>query len=287
MNPDHYHFTLAINLSPESDLPSILFSGEGRPVPGHKIGPAVHDYYLIHTVLDGKGIFQSGNVTKECSPGDTFVIYPGSLFSYQADKINPWHYAWVALQGAETEGFLTNIGLWRELPLLHTEDIIGISSLYEKIRMSFRQSPYPVLESLEAAGWMRLLLHRLGTSNSGDHPPQSKELPEMVDRQIAQAIRWISLQYHQQISIDQLASTLGYHRAHLSKAFKQKTGLSPKQYLMKVRMEKAKELLGGRLTIEQISSAVGFNDALYFSRQFHKWSGMPPTDYRNALRTLS
>ncbi|MNL58409.1 Arabinose operon regulatory protein [compost metagenome] len=81
-----------------------------------------------------------------------------------------------------------------------------------------------------------------------------------------------------------MAATLGYHRAHLSKAFKQKTGLSPKQYLLKMRLDKAKSLLTGTLTIDQVASSVGFNDALYFSRQFRKFSGMSPSEYRSLLR---
>ncbi|MNN42803.1 HTH-type transcriptional activator RhaS [compost metagenome] len=107
----------------------------------------------------------------------------------------------------------------------------------------------------------------------------------MIDRQIDQAIRWISLQFHQQISIDQIAATLGYHRGHLSKAFKQRTGLSPKQYLLKMRMDKAKGLLEGTLSVDQVASSVGFNDALYFSKQFRKYFGIPPSEYRAALRS--
>jgi len=284
MNPDHYQFSLNINLSPDEHDPSVLFSGEGRPYPEHKMGPTVHDYYLIHTVLDGEGLFQSGKFSRQCRAGDTFVIFPGVLFSYQADKDFPWHYVWVALQGQNTAQLLKEVGITREQPALHSEDIPGLGSIYERIRSAFQQSAFPRLESLEASGWMRLLLHQFGLSNKDTLPAHPREMPEVIDRQIDQAVRWISLQFHQHISIDQMASALGYHRAHLSKAFKQKTGLSPKQYLMKVRLDKARELLGGALTIEQISSAVGFNDALYFSRQFHKWSGMSPSEYRNEQR---
>ncbi|KGE16984.1 helix-turn-helix domain-containing protein [Paenibacillus wynnii] len=285
MNPDHSHFSIGINLSPEDHDPTVLFSGEGKPIHGHKIGPSVHDFFLIHTVLDGEGLFQTGGLSQVCRAGDTFVIFPGSLFSYQADRTTPWHYVWIGLQGEATAKLFSEIGITRDKPLLHMEDITEICAVYERVRKSFQQSAYPRLESLEASGWMRLLFHHFGIANRSILPAYPQQLPEVIDRQIDQAIRWITLQFHQHISIVQMASTLGYHRAHLSKAFKQKTGLSPKQYLMKVRMDKAKELLGGTLTIDQISSSVGFNDALYFSKQFHKWSGKSPSDYRNLLRS--
>lgn len=283
MNPDHYEFSVGINLLPEEQGIAVLFSGEGKPFPAHKIGPAVHDYYLIHTVLGGKGFFQCGGVDYPCQAGDTFAIFPGSLFSYQADREEPWHYAWVALQGYNAEKLLGQTGLTKEGPLLHSGDLHELSRLYEHIRLSFQQSSYPGLENLEADGWLRLLLHHLGWHNRTALPVRTRELPETIDRQVEQAIRWIALQFNQTISIGQMASSLGYHRAHLSKAFKQRTGMSPKQYLLKVRMEKAEELLKGSLPIEQVASAVGFADALYFSKQFRKWSGMPPSEYRHVF----
>lgn len=284
MNPEHYDFVIGINLTPEEKELSVLFSGEARPHPGHTIGPSVHDYYLIHTVLEGEGLFQSGTFSAQCKSGDTFIIFPGALFSYQADRDAPWHYAWVALQGIGVQELFLAVGITREMPFMHSAKVAELHSLYERIRNSFMQSAYPQLESLEASGWARLLLHQFGLGNVSALPLHPAEMPEIIDRQIDQAIRWISLQFHQQISIDHLASSLGYHRVHLSKAFKQRTGLSPKQFLLKIRMDKARDLLGGTLTIEQVASSVGFNDALYFSKQFRKHTGIPPSEYRASLR---
>ncbi|MEK4852224.1 AraC family transcriptional regulator [Paenibacillus sp. FSL H7-0756] len=284
MDPEHYEFTLGINLKPEEQELSVLFSGEGKPHPGHTVGPSVHDFYLIHTVLEGRGRFESDTFSAECNAGDTFVIIPGMLFSYKADTDIPWHYAWVALQGIGVLDQLRAVGITRERPFARSDMVPELHHLYTGIRQSFKQSAYPRLESLEASGWVRLLLHRIGRDNLGELPPHPTEMPEMIDRQIDQAIRWITLQFHQQLSIDHIASSLGYHRVHLSKAFKQRTGMSPKQYLLKVRMDKAKELLASTLTIEQVASSVGFNDALYFSKQFRKVAGMPPSEYRAGLR---
>ncbi|GGF62614.1 AraC family transcriptional regulator [Paenibacillus albidus] len=284
MNPEHYYIAAGFNLFTEERELAVLFSGEGKPYPDHQMGPSVHDYYLIHTVLDGEGVFQTGNVTQSCKAGDTFVIFPGTLFSYKADHDHPWHYVWVAFQGEAVQPLLEGIGITLEHPVLHVENTSEVYTVYERLRLSFRQSAYPRLESLEASGWLRLLLHHFGLANLHTLPELPREIPEMINRQIDRAVRWITLQFHQQISIDHMASTLGYHRAHLSKAFKARTGMSPKQYLLKVRMEKAKELLCGYLTIDQVSSSVGFNDALYFSKQFRKWSGMAPSEYRSKLR---
>ena len=282
MYQEHTHFEVAINPNPDLNEPAVLFSGEGRPEPSHGIGPSVHEYYLVHTVLDGKGIFECNELSYPCKKGDTFFIFPGILFHYQADSSDPWHYTWVAIQGVTVSSYLRKIGVTKERPVLHTTDVSTAHELFRRIRLSFRQSAYSEMENLEASGWMRLLLHHFGLANADSIQSPERDLPTMIDRQVEHAIRWISLQYPQQISIQHIASTLGYHRAHLSKAFRAKTGYSPKQYLMNVRLKKAQELLLGNLTIDQVSSSVGFNDALYFSKQFRKEFGMSPTDYRNA-----
>ncbi|MDT3426302.1 AraC-like DNA-binding protein [Paenibacillus forsythiae] len=284
MNPDHYQFEIGINLHPGEGELTVLFSGEGSPRPGHKIGPSVHDYYLIHTVLSGEGVFVSAGRSYSCQAGDTFLITPGSLFSYEADRRTPWQYAWAAIQGDAASHLLKEAGVSREKPVLKGADPLALHSFYHRIRHSFKQSPFPELESLEASGWLRLLLHRLGLA-SRDLGNTSDRHQEMIDRQVEQAKRWISLQYHQQLGISQIASSLGYHRAHFSKAFKERTGLSPKQYLMKIRMDKAKELLESKvLTIDEVSSSVGFNDALYFSKQFRSWCGQSPSEYRSGFK---
>ena len=93
-------------------------------------------------------------------------------------------------------------------------------------------------------------------------------------------MRWLELQYDRPISIEQLSKSLGYHRTHLSKLFKQTVGLSPMQYLMQLRLERAKTLLDSKWTVEQIASSVGFSDPLHFSKQFRRKYGLSPSAYR-------
>lgn len=226
MASEHYHFSAGLNLAPDEPDLTVLFSGEGKPVPGHKMGPSVHDYYLIHTVIDGKGIFQSGSNSQVCGTGDTFVIFPGVLFSYQADMEQPWTYVWVALQGEAVQQLFKEVGITPDKPLIHIDNLIEIHNLYEHIRFSFQQSAYPRLESLEASGWLRLLVHKFGLANKSSltlNPHNYRMLS--TARSIKRSAG--SLQFHQQISIDHMASSLGYHRAHLSKAFKQRSECHP------------------------------------------------------------
>ncbi|MEC0249460.1 AraC family transcriptional regulator, partial [Paenibacillus chitinolyticus] len=131
---------------------------------------------------------------------------------------------------------------------------------------------------LQAEGELRLLLARL--ASHADVPRRRGEETDAGRRQIDRAVRWLQLQYAQPVTIEQLAQHMGYHRTYLSKLFRQHTGLTPTQFLLKIRMERAKLLMTEGSTIEQIAYSVGFSDPLYFSKQFKKWFGCTPSEYR-------
>jgi AraC-like DNA-binding protein len=154
------------------------------------------------------------------------------------------------------------------------------------MQVTLERSVHPELADLEANGLLRILLKEFGEVNANKFVFNKPAVVPDIERQIKQAVRWLSFQYAEQISIEELSRRLGYHRTHLSKMFKQVTGVSPMQFLLKVRMERAKELLVGEiyLSIDQIASSVGYGDALYFSKQFRKTFGVSPTEYRSRRR---
>ncbi|MBB3109837.1 AraC-like DNA-binding protein [Paenibacillus phyllosphaerae] len=283
---DHYHFSVGIHSLPVHGELSVLFSGHGRPLPKHQVGPAVHNYYLVHTILSGRGTYQTNNQTYTLGAGDTFVIFPETLFTYTSDEHDPWTYRWVAFRGDSADSWIQQLGFSPAHPFVQLTKTSFIKRLYQQMEQTLKQQSNVELADLEVSGLLRLLLKELGEANADKLTlPAASSEPD-IDRQIKQAIRWMSLQYADQISIESLSRTLGYHRTHLSKMFKQATGYSPAQFLLRVRMERARELLDSQphLLIDQVASSVGYNDALHFSRQFHKLVGCSPTAYRHRQR---
>ncbi|MNC82356.1 HTH-type transcriptional regulator CdhR [compost metagenome] len=70
--------------------------------------------------------------------------------------------------------------------------------------------------------------------------------------------------------------------------FKSYTQVTPATFLLKLRLDKARLLLRERLelTIEQVASSVGFQDPLYFSKQFRRWYEISPSEYRLQIKSL-
>ena len=73
----------------------IYYCGREQCAPGHFWGPAIRPHYLLHVVLHGKGEFFYQEKKYELSAGDAFLIEPMQTHYYQADKEDPWEYAWV------------------------------------------------------------------------------------------------------------------------------------------------------------------------------------------------
>lgn len=114
----------------------------------------------------------------------------------------------------------------------------------------------------------------------------ARQVPIEENKQVQDAVDWLLLNYAKPVSIGKLARALGYHRTHLSKMFKLQTGTSPMQFLLQIRMEQARLLLCTPLSIKQIAYSTGFSDPLYFSRQFKKSFGQPPSTYRRRYEEL-
>jgi AraC-like DNA-binding protein len=87
--------------------------------------------------------------------------------------------------------------------------------------------------------------------------------------------------YNTEISIEEYSESRGLSNCWFIQCFKEITGSSPLQYILKLRISNAQNLLENTdYTITEIANMVGYTNSLYFSRLFHKYIGMSPKEYR-------
>jgi AraC-like DNA-binding protein len=259
---------------------NVLFAGESQTRPGHRVGPKVVDYYLLHHVISGKGSFRAGEEERELAAGWSFLIRPGQLASYVSDAREPWRYRWVAFAGPRAERLVAEAGLGAVSAVdtgasrLPAEMCRGIFEAFRSRRRS---------ASTEAEGRLILLLAALQEAADAPAPPPRPDShgEELVRR----AIGYLSAQYAEPVTIEAMAEALGYNRAYLSRVFRRHTEQTPIAFLTRLRIDHGRRLLRERpeLTVEQIASSVGFRDGLYFSKQFRRLYGQSPTEYRLAV----
>lgn len=99
---------------------------------------------------------------------------------------------------------------------------------------------------------------------------------------LQQALDYMNTRLHENIKISEIASHIGIDRSYLSNIFKSTLELSPQEYLMTLRMNRAAELLENTDDkITSIASAVGYSDPLTFTKMFKRIKGMSPSDWRH------
>ncbi|ASS66952.2 MULTISPECIES: AraC family transcriptional regulator [unclassified Paenibacillus] len=86
-------------------------------------------------------------------------------------------------------------------------------------------------------------------------------------------------------SVSAIAAEMGISRSQLCRIFVHVYGLSPRQYLTRRKWSKAKELLAiSNLNVYTVSEQLGFRSVHHFSRQFRRWTGLTPSQYRKQER---
>jgi AraC-like DNA-binding protein len=270
--------------SPEegSGMPlEVLFAGESQTKPLHRLGPKVYDFYLLHHVLSGKGEFACQGVVYRLVAGQSFLIEPGQLVSYQSDQSEPWAYRWIAFQGPWAQQAAAAAGFSPSSPLADT----GRSSRPKlALRRSMEYLRRPAGAQLGAASCLQAALAEFAAARGRAARPEQGVSPD--DGGIAsQMIRYLSTQYAEPISMEGMAESIGYSRAYLSRVFKKHAGMTPVSFLLRLRIDKGRRMLRERrdLTVEQVASSVGLQDSLYFSKQFRRFYGESPSDYRESV----
>ena len=98
---------------------------------------------------------------------------------------------------------------------------------------------------------------------------------------IRKAREYIKSNYMNQINLDDIAKQVGFNSSYFSSLFKKESGMNFQEYLIKVRMDKARELLTDtNLSIAQICQDVGYSDRKHFSQSFKRLFGLQPKEYR-------
>ncbi|WP_338540062.1 AraC family transcriptional regulator [Paenibacillus tundrae] len=102
---------------------------------------------------------------------------------------------------------------------------------------------------------------------------------------VQHTLRYLHDHYREQVTLDDLAERFNYSSRHLSMQFKQKTGSSPIDYLIQIRLAEARRMLiKSNVTLREIAVEVGYTDVYYFSRLFKKHVGISPTRYQQRVR---
>ena len=132
-----------------------------------------------------------------------------------------------------------------------------------------------LIPTAKALGWFYSLL------SLGEAALIEKRYVPMPEQHIESAIRYMEENYRLKIKIKDVADSLHVDDRYLYNIFMDRLGVSPKDYLSSLRIERAKQLLAlSTLSVGEVGASVGYEDILAFSAFFKKKTGKSPSEYR-------
>ncbi len=259
-----------------SDL-SLYSAGYEECTPGYSYGPKIRSYHMIHFVLCGKGEVHINEHIFHLNAGDAFLIPAGKVCYYEASRENPWHYAWINFLGINSQMYLYQL-------MTSADDIYIIHNLDA---LKYKEHIFDILsiQGTDTSQYFRAngILYQIMSMIFQDVHFQESSWGKIS---IADEIKfYLDNNYAEKIKLQDVAKAYGVHPNYLTRIFHEKYDVSPKQYLMNLKLKKAGRLLTTtELNISVIASSLGFDDQLSFTKCFKKYFNISPSEYRKKHR---
>lgn len=247
--------------------------GRSDTMTGHKYGPAVRPYYLIHYILAGSGTFKVNNIAYHLHAGQGFLIEPNYRTTYIADTATPWSYVWLGFTGQGAIQLIDQLAISETTPVFNSDDSFELADCVNKILLIKEMTPANNLLALS------YLLRFLSCIAAATVSAVKQEQPKQ-NQYVEQAIQYIG-QHLTTVSVDALAQAVNINRSYLTDLFKRNLDLTPSDYIRNFRITKARHLLeSSTLNIDQVAEQCGYQHTNSFTRVFKQIYGISPRKYR-------
>ena len=248
-----------------------MYAEAERVKPGSRFGPIIRSVYIVECCTGGQGSVIINGKAFPVKRGDCYVLLPGETVIHTSDADHPREGYWCALDGMSVATHLKTAGITAETPFVDAALFPAVRRWMEQLAQLWacRDAGAQLRQTACAYGLMGTILQN----------KPATEKSSLIDM----AIGLMQTQYPNDLTVSGIAEEIGLERTYFSALFKDKTGMSPYQYLTKLRIQKACQLLAQGHSITDTSYLVGM-EPHNFGRVFKKEVGKTPRDY---VRTLN
>ena len=245
--------------------------------------PAGMKGYVLHLTLRGEGRITVDDQQFICRKGDMLLFPPGVIHHYGRDLDSPeWYHQWVYFHPRvywkawlEWDTILSQIGFFRP----DEPEQAYFTYLFSQLITIANEEQSRYRELMASNFLEQILLKRMSLL-------AAENSHVLIDPRITSACQFISdnLLKEKKLNIAAIAEHVCLSPSRLFHLFRQQMGMTMLQWRDEQRMTLAKELLlTTQMSIANIAYQVGFEDQLYFSRVFKKYSGVSPVQYRSDI----
>lgn len=243
----------------------------------YRSGRILNEFQLIY-ITHGKGLFSSSNVEEVIvNEGTIFMLFPGEWHTYRPVDETGWEAYWVGFRGTYTKDFIENNFFKPENPFFQIGYNDEIVRLFQQINEQASREE-PGVQQLLGGTVFHILGYLL-------HFRKNEIFPNKTFVQMINKARVLMREHlYSTISPEEI-SVLNISYSWFRRTFKQYTGFSPAQYMIQLKIQKAKELLAQTNdSIKQIAIVLKFEPTDYFSVFFKRSTGLNPLAYRRMCR---
>lgn len=237
---------------------------------------------ILFYCVQGKGYYTLDGHTFTLNPNQ-YVIVPATdkPLIYWSDTEDPWSIYWVHFTSDALQAFNRAYHIVPEQGpqyIPHNEKGIRIwEEMYENLSRGY--SPENLMNT------NLCLYHLIATFVFSQQQNQNSSSPEKAI--IRETIDYMKNNLDKTIRIEDFADLNKYSVSHFSKLFRLTTGMSPIEYFIHLKMQKACQLLYTEDSrVKQIAALLGYDDPYYFSRLFKKYMNTSPETYRKSVRKI-
>ena len=255
----------------------ITLCGIEQGFAGQDYGPSRRPGWHLHVVLSGKGYLCLDGREYDVHERQLFLLHDNAEAYYKADSEHPWHYCWITYAGSHAEDFMSQLGFTPDQPVLNCAvDVNRFLNILQNMLKNQYLASSSDLFSMGYA-WQFLAL----AMESREKSLQTTKFTDLGPKDYVEyATRYIQNNYTH-MKIADLADYIGVNRMYLATLFKKYLYVSPQEYLMQVRMNRASLLLKTTsMPVSGVGEMVGYKNALTFSKIFKKKFGLSPENYR-------
>ena len=237
---------------------------------------------ILFYCVQGKGYYTLDGHTFTLNPNQ-YVIVPATdkPLVYWSDTEDPWSIYWVHFTSDALQAFNRAYHIVPDQGpqyIPHNEKGIRIwEEMYENLSRGY--SPENLMNT------NLCLYHLIATFVFSQQQNQNSSSPEKAI--IRETIDYMKNNLDKTIRIEDFADLNKYSVSHFSKLFRLTTGMSPIEYFIHLKMQKACQLLYTEDSrVKQIAALLGYDDPYYFSRLFKKYMNTSPETYRKSVRKI-
>ncbi len=248
----------------------MYYCGRRIGTQNHVYGPEIRTHFLIVLVEKGRAVLYKDQKETEFGEKDMLVMFPNEKIFYVAQSA--WSIQWIGISGNGIEEIFRKLGVTGENPIFRPTRYSNISAIFSMLYdIDYSDSYYAKFKA-------QSLLYDFFAELFAEKSIKNTDV-------IASAVRIMTYNYDRALSIKDISDKFFLDASYFSRLFKKEMGMAPKKYLLRLRIQRASELLKNTdYKIGEISNAVGFDDPLYFSKMFYKATAQTPTEYRNQFK---